>query len=85
MQACAAALRQRRLLYQVRRGAASFDPTTDTNKVMTMHAGKGLEFSVGRHGVGQLNRGTFCMRARGPCGMPLQVTSAQPSASGRRT
>ncbi len=46
MDACAAALRQRRLPHHVRRGSGSFNPTTDTIKVMTMHASKGLEFSV---------------------------------------
>lgn len=46
MDACAAALRQRRLPHHVRRGSGSFNPTTDTIKVLTMHASKGLEFSV---------------------------------------
>ncbi len=46
MDACAAALRQRRLPHHVRRGSGSFNPTSDTIKVLTMHASKGLEFSV---------------------------------------
>ena len=46
MDACAAALRQRRLPHHVRRGSGSFNPVSDTIKVMTMHASKGLEFSV---------------------------------------
>ncbi|MFZ2649567.1 MAG: NERD domain-containing protein/DEAD/DEAH box helicase [Burkholderiaceae bacterium] len=46
MDACAAALRRRRLPHHVRRGSGSFNPTTDTIKVLTMHASKGLEFSV---------------------------------------
>ena len=46
MDACAAVLRQRRLPHHVRRGSGSFNPTTDTIKVLTMHASKGLEFSV---------------------------------------
>jgi hypothetical protein len=43
---CAAALQRRRLPYQVRRSAGSYDPTGDTIKVMTMHVSKGLEFPV---------------------------------------
>ena len=46
MDECAAVLRRRRLPHHVRRGSGSFNPTTDTIKVMTMHASKGLEFSV---------------------------------------
>jgi hypothetical protein len=43
---CATALQRRRLPYQVRRSAGSYDPTGDTIKVMTMHVSKGLEFPV---------------------------------------
>jgi superfamily I DNA/RNA helicase len=43
---CAAALQLRRLPYQVRRSAGSYDPMADTIKVMTMHVSKGLEFPV---------------------------------------
>lgn len=46
MEECAAALRQRRLPHQVRKGSGSFDPTADSIKIMTMHASKGLEFPV---------------------------------------
>jgi len=46
MDACAAALRQRRLPHRVRKGSGTFDPAADTIKVMTMHASKGLEFPV---------------------------------------
>ncbi len=46
MEECAAALRQRRLPHQVRKGTGSFDPAADTIKIMTMHASKGLEFPV---------------------------------------
>jgi ATP-dependent exoDNAse (exonuclease V) beta subunit len=43
---CATALQRRRLPYQVRKTAGSYDPTADTIKVMTMHVSKGLEFPV---------------------------------------
>ncbi len=43
---CAKALARRRLPHQVRTGAGTFAPTDDTIKVLTMHASKGLEFSV---------------------------------------
>jgi len=43
---CAAALQRRRLPYQARKSAGSYDPTADTIKVMTMHVSKGLEFPV---------------------------------------
>jgi len=43
---CGAALQRRRLPYQVRKSAGSYDPTADTIKVMTMHVSKGLEFPV---------------------------------------
>lgn len=55
MDACAAALRQRRLPHQVRRATGSFDPGADTIKVLTMHASKGLEFPVvALPGVGRM-------------------------------
>lgn len=46
MEECAAVLRHRRLPHRVRKGSGSFDPTEDSIKVLTMHASKGLEFSV---------------------------------------
>ncbi|NIC41149.1 AAA family ATPase [Aquabacterium sp. A08] len=46
MDVCAAALRQRRLPHQVRKGTGQFDPGADSIKVMTMHVSKGLEFPV---------------------------------------
>ena len=46
MDECAAALRQRGLPHQVRKGEGSFDPAADTIKVPTLHASKGLEFLV---------------------------------------
>jgi hypothetical protein len=46
MEECAAALRQRNLPHQVRKGSGSFDPGTDSIKVLTVHASKGLEFPV---------------------------------------
>ena len=55
MDECAAALRRRDLPHQVRKGSGSFDPTTDTIKVLTMHASKGLEFPlVALAGVGRM-------------------------------
>jgi hypothetical protein len=55
MDACATALRQRKLPHQVRQGAGSFNPLADTIKVMSMHASKGLEFPVvALAGVGQM-------------------------------
>ena len=55
MDECASVLRQRRLPHQVRKGAGSFDPLSDTIKVMTMHASKGLEFPVvALPGVGRM-------------------------------
>jgi superfamily I DNA/RNA helicase len=43
---CAGALALRSLPHQVRKRSGQFDPAADTIKVMTMHASKGLEFSV---------------------------------------
>ena len=43
---CADALQRRRLPFQLRKNAGSYDPTADTIKVMTMHVSKGLEFRV---------------------------------------
>ncbi len=43
---CAQVLHQRQMPVQMRRGPGDFDPTSDTIKVMTMHASKGLEFPV---------------------------------------
>jgi superfamily I DNA/RNA helicase len=55
MDECAQALRHRKLPHQVRRGSGSFKPDADTIKVLTMHASKGLEFSVvALMGVGQM-------------------------------
>lgn len=55
MEACAVALRQRKLPHQVRKGAGDYDPCADSIKVMTMHACKGLEFSlVALPGIGQM-------------------------------
>ena len=55
MEECAAVLRQRNLPHQVRRGSGSFDPAADSIKVLTMHASKGLEFSiVALPGVGHM-------------------------------
>ena len=55
MEECAAALRQRRLPHQVRRSAGRFDATADTIKLLTMHASKGLEFTlVALPGVGHM-------------------------------
>jgi hypothetical protein len=46
MDACAAALRQRRLPHEVRKASGGYHPRADTIKIMTMHASKGLEFPV---------------------------------------
>jgi len=55
MEECAAAMRQRGLPHQVRKASGSFDPRSDTIKVLTMHASKGLEFSlVALPGVGHM-------------------------------
>ena len=55
MDACAAALRQRKLPHQVRKSSGRHDPTVDAVKVLTMHVSKGLEFPVvALSGVGQM-------------------------------
>ena len=55
MERCAAVLRHRHLPHEVRKGSGSFNPLDDTIKLMTMHASKGLEFSVvALSGVGQM-------------------------------
>jgi superfamily I DNA/RNA helicase len=55
MAQCASVLRRRRLPHPVRKGAGSFDPASDTIKVLTMHASQGLEFPVVvLRGVGQM-------------------------------
>jgi hypothetical protein len=46
MEACASALRQRRLPHEVRKASGGYHPRADTIKIMTMHASKGLEFPV---------------------------------------
>ena len=43
---CAASLRQRQLPHQVRKNSGSYDPVSDTIKLMTMHVSKGLEFPI---------------------------------------
>ena len=43
---CAAALCQRQLPHQVRKSSGSYDPMSDTIKLMTMHVSKGLEFPI---------------------------------------
>ncbi len=55
MEACAVALRQRKLPHQVRKRSGDFDPAADTIKLLTMHASKGLEFPVvALPGVGRM-------------------------------
>lgn len=55
MEECASALRRRRLPHQIRKGSGTFDPMTDTIKIMTMHVSKGLEFPVvALPGVGRM-------------------------------
>ena len=55
MDVCAYALEQKRLPHQVRRKSGSFNPGSDTIKIMTMHVSKGLEFPlVVLPGIGQL-------------------------------
>ncbi len=46
MDKCAYALKIKNLPNQIRVGTGSFHPNEDTIKVLTMHASKGLEFSV---------------------------------------
>jgi superfamily I DNA/RNA helicase len=54
MDACAEALRRRRLPHEVRR-SGHFAASSDTIKVLTMHASKGLEFAfVALPGVGHM-------------------------------
>jgi hypothetical protein len=43
---CASALSRKGLPFTVRSGTGSFDPSSNTIKIMTMHASKGLEFPV---------------------------------------
>ena len=55
MEACAQALRRHRLPFQMRKRTGDFDPASDTIKVMTMHASKGLEFPlVALPGIGRM-------------------------------
>ncbi len=55
MDQCAYALEKKGLPHQVRRKSGSFNPSSDTIKIMTMHVSKGLEFSiVALPGIGQL-------------------------------
>ncbi|UUZ65700.1 NERD domain-containing protein/DEAD/DEAH box helicase [Polaromonas sp. P1-6] len=55
MEECANALARRKLPYQVRKSSGDFKPSADTIKILTMHASKGLEFSmVALAGVGQM-------------------------------
>lgn len=46
MERCAAVLRHRQLPYEMRKGAGTFNPLSDTIKLLTMHVSKGLEFPV---------------------------------------
>ena len=55
LEECAAAFGRKRLPYQLRKSAGSFNPNADTIKLLTMHASKGLEFAVvAIPGVGQM-------------------------------
>ena len=55
LEECAAAFARKRLPYQLRKSAGSFNPNADTIKLLTMHASKGLEFAVvAIPGVGQM-------------------------------
>ncbi len=55
MEECAAALARKRLPYQLRKSAGSFNPNADIIKLLTMHASKGLEFPlVALPGIGQM-------------------------------
>jgi len=52
---CERILKQKKLPHQVRRKTGSFNPASDTIKILTMHVSKGLEFPVvAMPGVGQL-------------------------------
>lgn len=46
MDLCAYALERKGLPHQIRRKSGSFQPRSDTIKVMTMHVSKGLEFPI---------------------------------------
>jgi superfamily I DNA/RNA helicase len=46
MNACASALKQRKLPHQVRKRSGDFKPNSDAIAVMTMRVSKGLEYSV---------------------------------------
>jgi hypothetical protein len=46
MERCAAVLRHRQLPHEMRKGAGTFNPLSDTIKLLTMHVSKGLEFPV---------------------------------------
>jgi hypothetical protein len=55
MERCAAVLKHRQLPHEVRKGPGTFNPLTDTIKLLTMHVSKGLEFPiVALSGVGQM-------------------------------
>jgi hypothetical protein len=55
MEECARALKTKGLPHSVRVRSGDFDPLANTIKIMTMHASKGLEFSVvALAGVGQM-------------------------------
>lgn len=55
MEECAKALQRKNLPHQMRTRVGDFNPLTDTIKVLTMHASKGLEFPVvAMMGVGQM-------------------------------
>lgn len=55
MDECASVLKHHKLPHQVRKNSGDFKPKSDTIKVMTMHACKGLEFPiVALMGVGQM-------------------------------
>ena len=46
MERCAAVLRHRQLPHEIRKGPGTFNPLTDSIKLLTMHVSKGLEFPV---------------------------------------
>jgi UvrD-like helicase C-terminal domain/Nuclease-related domain/AAA domain len=55
MDACAQALKQKRLPHQVRKRSGDFNPKSDSIKVLTMRVSKGLEFPVvALPGIGQM-------------------------------